>query len=194
MVNYWLLKQLFISIALYLKPRAISWHVPFREVTHWRLGQLILVLVFFPNLVFEWNKLDINISSTSFLGFKNIILEEVKLWPSSVFGVHNLLGLKFLTRLKKTFSRFRENKFKHGFQDTLNLFCNSTWYRDKGLLFIAIDHNILKLDEKLLIDDTLLFGNPNVAFWLTLKHELLFYVYNRPCSYGRSWEARKPFW
>ena len=39
-----------------------------------------------------------------------------------------------------------------------------------------IDHNILKLNEKLLIYDTLLFGNPSVAFRLTLKRELLFYV------------------
>ena len=80
---------------------------------------------FFLNVICEWNKLDISIcGSTSFLSFKNTILEKIRSSPNSIFGIHNPVGLKFLTKLKMSFSHLREHTLKHNLQDTLNPFCN----------------------------------------------------------------------
>ena len=90
----------------------------------WKLGQLLFKTFFFR--IKAWNELNINIrSSTSFLGFKNAVLKEIRSLPSSVFAVHIcLLGLKFSTRFRMSFSRLQAHKFKHNFQETLDPFCN----------------------------------------------------------------------
>ena len=73
-----------------------------------------------PNVICEWDKIDINIrSSTSFLGFKNTVPKEIRPSRRLIFGDHNPRGLKFLTRLRMCFSNLREHKFKHIFQDLL---------------------------------------------------------------------------
>ena len=41
----------------------------------------------------------------------------------SLFSVHNPLGAKLLTRLRIKFSHLNENKFRHGFNDTINPMC-----------------------------------------------------------------------
>ena len=41
-----------------------------------------------------------------------------------MFNCHNCKGIKYLTRLRLGLRHLREHKFKHSFQDTLNLFCS----------------------------------------------------------------------
>ena len=41
-----------------------------------------------------------------------------------VYNCYNPKGIKLLTRLRVGLSQFREHKFKHSFQDTLNPICN----------------------------------------------------------------------
>ena len=46
---------------------------------------------FFLNVICEWNKLDISIyGSTSFLSFKNTILEKIRSSSNSIFGIPSL--------------------------------------------------------------------------------------------------------
>ena len=56
--------------------------------------------------------------------FKKRFLEFFKVTPNSVFGIHNPIGLKHLTRLRSGLSHLREHKFKHNFKDTPSLLCS----------------------------------------------------------------------
>ena len=79
---------------------------------------------FFPNVIHEWNKLDINLrNSCSISVFKNSIVRLIRPKCNSVFLVHNPIGIKFLNRLRLGLSHLREHKFKHNFQDCLDPFC-----------------------------------------------------------------------
>ena len=76
---------------------------------------------FFPSAVIEWNKLDLNIRKSETLNiFKKTLLNFMHPSGSTVFNCHNPKGVKFLTRLRLSLSHFREHKFKHSVQDTLN--------------------------------------------------------------------------
>ena len=76
---------------------------------------------FFPSVVIEWNKLDLNIrSSENLFIFKKKLLKFIR--PSG--KSHNPKGIKLLTRLRLGLSHLREHKFKHGFLDSLNPICS----------------------------------------------------------------------
>ena len=52
------------------------------------------------------------------------ILKIFRPSPNSLFNSQNIIYIKFATRLCLGLSHLRERKFKHSFQDTLNLLCN----------------------------------------------------------------------
>ena len=80
---------------------------------------------YFPYIVTEWNYLDKSIRNPeSFSLFKKNILKFVPLSPNSIFNCHNPKGVKLLTRLRLGLSHLHNHKFKHSFQDSLNLICN----------------------------------------------------------------------
>ena len=56
--------------------------------------------------------------------FKSNTLKFIQLSPNSVHNCHNPRGICLITRLRLGLSHLREHKFKHGFQDTLNLLCS----------------------------------------------------------------------
>ena len=47
----------------------------------------------------------------------------MRLSPNSAYNCHNPRGICFIRRLRLGLTHLREHKFKHGFQDTLNLLC-----------------------------------------------------------------------
>ena len=80
---------------------------------------------FFPNALRELNALNANTREiTSVSVFKKTIIKSIRPLPNPIFDIHFPLGLKFLTRLRLSFSHLREHKFKHNFQDTINPLCN----------------------------------------------------------------------
>ena len=80
---------------------------------------------FFPSTIIEWNKLDPGLrKAESLLLFKTNILKFKRPSPNSVYNCHNPKGLKLITRLRLGLSHLREHKFKHNFQDTINLLCS----------------------------------------------------------------------
>ena len=80
---------------------------------------------YFPSAIIEWNKLDPNIPNSETLNiFKLKILKFIRPTANSIFGSHNPIWVKLLTRLRLGLSHLRELKFKHSFQDTLNPFCS----------------------------------------------------------------------
>ena len=79
---------------------------------------------FFPNVITEWNKLDINIKSmTSYAAFKNALLSFIRPKHVDTFGIHNPNGKEMLTRLRLGFSHLNQHKFRHNFRDFLNPLC-----------------------------------------------------------------------
>ena len=82
---------------------------------------------FFPNVINEWNKLDIKITNiTSHNSFKNYLLSFIRQLNCDTFGIHNPIGLQLLTRFRIGLSHLNEDKFKHNFRDFLNPLCACT--------------------------------------------------------------------
>ena len=76
---------------------------------------------FFPSAIVEWNNLDPNLRNFKSISvFKEKILNFIRPSPNSFFDFHNPKGIK----LRLSLSHLREHKFKHSFQDTINLLCN----------------------------------------------------------------------
>ena len=98
--------------------------------------------------------------------------------PKSICNIHNLLGVKYLTRLRIGFSYLKEHKFKHksqysidatcrcssGIETTIHFFlhcANFIIHRQTFFDKIAtIAANILTENEDNIVN-TLLFGKPN---------------------------------
>ena len=76
---------------------------------------------FFSSTITEWNNLDPHLrKSEDFSGFKSNILKLLRPSPNSVCNCHNTRGICLITRIRLGLSHLKEQKFKHGFQDTLN--------------------------------------------------------------------------
>ena len=55
---------------------------------------------FFPSFISDWNKLDSKIrNSTSYLTFKNALINFIRPSHNKIFNIHNEVGVKLLTRL-----------------------------------------------------------------------------------------------
>ena len=78
---------------------------------------------FFPLVINEWNKLDTSLRRyTSQNVFKSNILKFMQPSSNSLFYCHNLIRIKYITRIRLELSHL--HKFKHNFQDTLNPICD----------------------------------------------------------------------
>ena len=102
-------------------------------------------------------------------------VQQTRPSANSLFNCHNPKGIKFITRIQLGLSHLHEHKFKHSFQDSLNLFCSCsldiqstahfllyclTYIIERRTLLrnlVNIDNNLLDLCEPVLIR-TLLFG------------------------------------
>ena len=80
---------------------------------------------FFPYCAKEWGNLSEelrNIDSVKM--FKLSVLHFVRPRENSVFAVHDINGLKLLTRLGMNFSHLNEHKFRNNFNYTINPMCS----------------------------------------------------------------------
>ena len=80
---------------------------------------------FFPSTMNDWFNLDSTIrDSESIAIFKKRLLSFIRPIPQNVFDIFDPIGLKFLTHLRLGFSYLNEHRFRHNFQECMNLFCN----------------------------------------------------------------------
>ena len=80
---------------------------------------------FFPYCISQWNILDSHIRDLpSVSTFKKAIFGFLKPKQSHVYDVPDNQGVVFLNRLRVEFSHLNEHKFRHGFRDTLDPFCD----------------------------------------------------------------------
>ena len=76
---------------------------------------------FFPYTILEWNKLDKNIQqSKTIKAFRNCLLKIGRPTAKPVYNIHNLTGLKLLTRLRLGLSCLNEHRFNDNFRDCVN--------------------------------------------------------------------------
>ena len=130
-----------------------------------------------PSPIIEWNKLDHNIRKSSSSNiFRKSILKFIRPSANSLFNCHNPKGIKFITRLRLGSSHLNEHKFKHSFQNSLNLFCSCGLDNESTAHFLLhcpkyiterrtlmstienIDNSLLDLCEPVLIR-TILFSS-----------------------------------
>ena len=81
--------------------------------------------IFFPYCIKEWLKLIDQIRSIeSSKQFKKTISNFIRPKENSVYAIHDISGLKLLTRLRLNFIHLNEHKFRHHFKDTINPMCS----------------------------------------------------------------------
>ena len=137
---------------------------------------------FFPSVISEWNKLDLEICNSASLEiFKNNLLNFIRPNPNSVFNINNSLEIKLLALFRIAFSHLKEHKFKHNFQDSVDPLCscendieltvhflvhspNFTTQRQTLLNKLkSINASIMTENENSVVR-TLLFGRPDFSY------------------------------
>ena len=79
---------------------------------------------FYPKCLSEWNKLEPELRlAPSVSVFKKMLLSIIRPPAKSVFGIHDPIGLSYLTQLRVSLSKLNLHKFKHNFRDTVNSMC-----------------------------------------------------------------------
>ena len=79
---------------------------------------------FFPDVIVEWNKFDINLhNAKSFLIFRNSLLKIESPIQNPIYNIHDTMGIKYLTRLRLSLSHLNDHKFRQNSQDCLNPLC-----------------------------------------------------------------------
>ena len=55
--------------------------------------------------------------------FKTKLQSKIRPPPKSVFGIHDLIGLSYLSQIRVGLSNLNLHKIKHNFRDTINPMC-----------------------------------------------------------------------
>ena len=94
---------------------------------------------FFNSAKTEWNELDCYISNADlFEVFEKCILSFIRPIPNSIYNIHNLLGVTYLTKLRIRFSHLKEHEFKQNFQDLIDLMCSCNSDIETAVHFFSI--------------------------------------------------------
>ena len=80
---------------------------------------------------------------------------------NSTYRIHNLVGIRLLTRLRLGLSHLNEHKFRHNFDDCVHPLCSCSIKPETTLHFFLHCCNVLYIRRKLfdkikLLDETLL--------------------------------------
>ena len=95
------------------------------NITPFKVRHNLFKNSFFPSVIIEWKKLDLEIRNSDFLEiFKKTLLNFIRRNSNNVRNINNPLELKLLTRLRIGFSHIKEHKFKHNFQDSVDPLCS----------------------------------------------------------------------
>ena len=79
---------------------------------------------FYPDCISEWNTLDPEIRhAPSVAAFKHKLLLKIRPPVRCIFGIHDPIGLSYLSKIRVGLSKLNLHKFKHNFKDTINPLC-----------------------------------------------------------------------
>ena len=152
------------------------------NLTPFKVRHNIFKKFFFPSVISEWSKRDLEIRNSASLEiFKKHLLNFIRPNSNNVFSINNTLGLKLLTRVRVGFSHLKEHKFKHNFQDSVDPLCSCGNDIESIVHFVlhcpnfatqrqtllnkvkSINSSILAENEDL-VARTLLFGRPDFIY------------------------------
>ena len=137
---------------------------------------------FLPYSIKEWNQLPLEFRNAStYPLFRNNLVKNVRPSPKSLYGIHDPLGVKLLTRIRLGLSHLREHKFRHNFQDTINPLCDCSLELENTIHFFlrcqnfstirtTLQSELNKIDLSIFLrnDDivvqVLLYGDPLFSF------------------------------
>ena len=86
---------------------------------------------YFQNGINEWNSLDVSIRKCETVSqFKTKLINLVRHPKKSTFKIHDIKGIKLLTRLRVEFSDLRSHRFKHNFNSASPLCVCQTGIKD----------------------------------------------------------------
>ena len=79
---------------------------------------------FYPSCLSDWNDLcpEIRLAPTIAI-FKKKLRSKIRPQAKSVFGIHDPIGLSYLTQLRVGLSKLNFHKVKHNLRDTINPMC-----------------------------------------------------------------------
>ena len=142
---------------------------------------------FFPNAIKEFNKLNHQTThNLSFQSFRKFLLKSIRPVPNSLFDACDPHGVKLLTRLRVGLSHLKEQKFRHGFNDTIDPFCPCNMEIESVSHFflrclnynnlhielmnelMIIDPNLLQYND-IYLTETLLYGDKNLSHEMNSK-------------------------
>ena len=99
---------------------------------------------FFPDALNSWCHLSSFIKSFPSLDtFKKRFIAFFNIRPNSVYGIHNPIGLKYLSCLRVGLSHLRDHKYNHNFNDTPSPLCTCSQGKEDTehyLLFCPLYH------------------------------------------------------
>ena len=136
---------------------------------------------YFQNAPFEWNLLDDDTkNSTSIAVFKRKLLAMIRPNKNSIYGINDIVGVRYLSKLRLKFSILNEHRFRHNF-DCLDPVCLCGRAEEDNEHFLLHCHffeearrdllgslsdipglNIAELDSPSLCH-LILFGNPDLT-------------------------------
>ena len=138
---------------------------------------------YFQTCVREWNQLDqLTRNCPTVSGFKSQRVRLVRPMKKTIFGVHDIEGVRLLTRLRVQFSDLREHRFRHRFHCSNPMcFCQTgikdnehfllhcpryTNYREDLLDRVSdIVHRDLDSLTSIDLSNLLLYGNSHFPLW-----------------------------
>ena len=136
---------------------------------------------YFQNVLYEWNLLDDGIKNSASLGeFKRKVLAMIRPSRKPIFNIHDITGIKRLTKLRVNFSDLNEHKFRHNFdcvsptcdcgqanEDNEHFFLHCPLYDNIrqdlfGHLEDILEFSVSSMDSNSLCN-LLLFGKPELG-------------------------------
>ena len=98
---------------------------------------------FFSWTIREWSRLDLDIGKSVYSGFRQHLHKLIRPKPSATFNVCNFARLRLLTRLRMGLSHLNEHRFKHNFQNCINLLCTCSLEVEPTSHFLYTTSNIM---------------------------------------------------
>ena len=115
----------------------------------------------FLSTIIEWSKLDCNIRNSETINiFKSKIRKFIRPTAHRIFGCHNPIGVKLITRLRLGLSHLPEHKFKRSFRDKVNPICSCRKEVETTFNFLLSCPNYS--EERLIILSKIRNINPNI--------------------------------
>ena len=97
---------------------------------------------FFRSALKDWFNLNASVrNSKSLTIFKSRLLSFIRPIQSNIYVIFDPIGLKLLTRLCLYCSHLNKHKFRHNFQDCLNLLCFCSLEIEDTVHYLLHSHN-----------------------------------------------------